>query len=121
MLLIMAKVGRPRKFSKKRVKELQCAFEEYINNTEIPIINEFTYQQGIIRQNLYDYEEFSTLLKKCTEKKEMAIEKGMLIGELVPSASIFALKQLGWSDKKEVEHSGNVGVNIVDDIDEADE
>lgn len=112
----MAKVGRPRKFSKKQVKELMCAFEEYIQNTEVPIINEFTYQQGIIRQNLYDYPEFSTLLKRCTEKKEVALEKGMLSGNMPPAAAIFSLKQLGWSDKKEFEHSGNIGVQIIDDI-----
>jgi hypothetical protein len=112
----MAKVGRPRKFSKKQVKELMCAFEEYIQNTEVPIINEFTYQQGIIRQNLYDYPEFSTLLKRCTEKKEVALEKGMLSGNMPPAAAIFSLKQMGWRDKHEVEHNGSMKISVIDDI-----
>ena len=117
----MAKRGRPRKFSQKRVKELQEAFEEYINTTQVPIIADFATKENILRESLYDYEDFSTLLKRCVQKKESALEKCMLSGDLVPSAAIFSLKQLGLSDKKEVEHSGNVGVQIIDDIEEEDE
>ena len=122
-VVIMAKHpgGRPRKFSKKRVKELQDAFEEYIDSHEIPIVAEFAYTNNILRENLYDYPEFSTLIKKCIGKKEANLEHGMLSGGMPPAAAIFSLKQLGWSDKKEFEHSGNIGVQIVDDIEEADD
>ena len=112
----MAKVGRPKKFNKKRVEELMGAFEEYIDSHEVPIVAEFAYINNILRESLYDYKEFSTLLKKCIAKKEANLERGMLCGDMPPAAAIFSLKQLGWSDKREVEHSGGIGVQIIDDI-----
>jgi len=101
--------GRPRKFTRKQEKELLQAFEEYIDTEDIPIIVDFCTKRKILKQNLYDREEFSTLLKRCTAKKEAALEKGMLYGDLVPSAAIFSLKQLGWSDKQQTEISGKDG------------
>jgi len=117
----MAKVGRPRKYSKKRVKELMTAFDNYIDNTDVPTIAWFAYQARIERCTLYDYQEFSTLIKRCIDKKEGALEQGMLSGEMPPAAAIFSLKQLGWSDKQDINHSGSIGVQIVDDIKEEDE
>jgi len=112
--------GRPRKFTRKREKELLKSFEEYIDNNDIPIIVDFCTKEKILKQNLYDREEFSTLLKRCTAKKEAALEKGMLKGDLVPSAAIFSLKQLGWSDKQEIAHSGRDGgpirITTADDL-----
>lgn len=108
--------GRPRKFTKKRIKEIIADFEDYISFTEVPIVAEFAYQQNILRESLYDYPEFSTVLKKCIAKKESQLEKLALSGKVSTPMAIFSLKQIGWSDKKEVEHSGGVGVTIVDDI-----
>jgi len=105
----MAKVGRPRKYSKKRVKEIMEEFEAYIDNTEVPTIAWFAYQARIERTTLYDYPEFSTLIKRCIDKKEGALEQGMLSGEMPPAAAIFSLKQLGWSDKQEIAHTGKDG------------
>ena len=41
--------------------------------------------------------------------EELAIEKGN-------GGIVFLLKNYGYNDKQEIEHSGNIGVNIVDDI-----
>lgn len=98
--------GRPRKFSDAQIKELQVAFEKYIDKTPIPIIVEFCSQNKIIRQNLYDYSEFATLLKQCTEKKEANLEKLALLGKINVTQAIFSLKQLGWSDKQQTEITG---------------
>ncbi len=108
--------GRPRKYNKKEVDDLLVKFEKYIKNTKIPIIVDFCAKNGIIKQTLYDYPEFSTLLKRCTEKKEANLEILTLKGSINAPMAIFSLKQLGWSDKKEVEHSGSLGVTIIDDI-----
>jgi len=105
----MAKVGRPRKLKAKEVKDLLCAFEEYIDNTDVPIIAGFAYQARIDRTKLYDYPEFSTLIKRCIDKKESALENGILNGSIPPAAGIFSLKQLGWSDKQEIAHTGKDG------------
>ncbi len=110
-------VGRPRKYSAKRVKEICKALEEYIENTEIPIVAEFAYKNDIVREELYKYEEFGTLLKKLIAKKETVLEKGMLSGDLVPSAAIFSLKQVGWSDKQQTEITGKGGGPIRSEVD----
>ncbi len=108
--------GRPRKYTKDQVDEIIAKFEEYIKYHDVPIIAEFAYENDIIRESLYDYQEFSTVLKKCTAKKEAALERGMLSGKFPPAAAIFSLKQLGWSDRHELEHSGNMGVTLIDDV-----
>ena len=62
------------------------------------------------RQSFYDYEkegEFSYTIKKARLKIESCYEQNLHSGN--PSGSIFALKNLGWSDKQEIEHSGDIG------------
>jgi len=99
--------GRPRNFNPEQMQELVKKFEEYIDNTDVPIIAEFAYKNNILKQELYDWPEFSNLLKKCVAKKESQLEKGALANKLNPTMCIFSLKQLGWKDRQEVN-------NIVD-------
>jgi len=94
--------GRPRKFNEKQIKEIQDKLERYIEENNIPIIVEFAYKNNVSRDDLYDYKEFSTLLKKCIAKKEANLERLSLNRETFTPGIIFSLKQLGWSDKKEV-------------------
>lgn len=62
------------------------------------------------RQSLYDYEKdakFSYIIKKGKARIEHNYEKA-LHGEK-PTGAIFALKNMGWDDKTQLDHSGNVG------------
>jgi predicted CopG family antitoxin len=104
--------GRPSLFTSEELERLKQDFEQYIQDNTIPIVAEFAYQHNLTKQYLYDREEFSDLLKKCVQKKEANLEKGALAGKLTPSVAIFSLKQLGWTDKQELTHSGEVGVVI---------
>jgi len=79
---------------------------EYTDNTEVPIVAEFAYLNDIPRQYLYDMPELADALKRLIDKKEFALEKGMLTAKLNPTGAIFSLKQLGWSDKQETTHKG---------------
>ena len=97
------KGGQPRKYSDNEIEEYKKKFEEYIDNNPIPIIAEFAYQNNILRETIYDYNEFATLRKKAIAKKESNLEKGALSNKLNPSMAIFSLKQLGWTDKKSIE------------------
>jgi hypothetical protein len=90
--------GRPRQYDRA---DLARQFEAYIEATEIPIVAEFASQRGVPRFLLYDWPEFSTLLKNCTDKKEAALERKALAGEINVVMAIFGLKQLGWSDRVE--------------------
>ena len=113
--------GRPRKYDGA---ELAVKLEKYINETEIPIIAEFAYQNNIPKARLYEQPELEELLKRCTAKKEAALERKSLAGEVNTTQAIFSLKQLGWRDQKQHEHTGPGGgpitVKIVDDIDDQD-
>ena len=108
--------GRPKTYDDEQVAEIAEKLAEYIAITTIPIIAEFAYQNDIPRHALYDYDEFSTLLKKMIDKKEANLERMCLNKEIERTMAIFSLKQLGWKDKTETEHSGSVGINIVDDV-----
>ena len=108
----MAKVGRPPKVKEQDMPELVRRFEDYIKSTEVPIIAEFAYQNGFGKQYFHEREEFSNLIKMATAKKEATLEKKTLTGEYNPAMAIFSLKQLGWKDKQEIEHSGTLDVDI---------
>lgn len=86
--------GRPPNLSPARIKELKAKFEKYIDDTDIPILAEFAYQNDISRQSLYDYEQFSTLREKCINKKSANLQKFGLFNVTNPAVTIFSLKQL---------------------------
>lgn len=109
--------GRPRKYNDEQVKEIVDKLTKYIDNTDMPIVAEFAYYNDIIREELYDYSEFSTLLKKLICKKETYIEREGLLGRINPTMAVFSLKQLGWSDRREI--SGPEGKAIEITIDKA--
>ena len=89
--------------------QLLADLEAYTENTEIPIIAEFAYQHGLNRSSIYEIAEVSDALKKLTAKKEAALERLMLSGKPnVAAGAIFSLKQMGWSDRTEVKHSGEL-------------
>ena len=102
--------GRPREYPRA---ELLGKFAQYIADTEIPIAAEFASSNGFSKGLLYDWEEFSDLVKLCASKKEEALERLGIRGELNTSMAIFSLKQLGWSDKQESTLRGDKEAPIV--------
>lgn len=61
------------------------------------------------RQSLYDYEkkvEFSGIIKKARLMVEMSYEQRL--GNQSCAGAIFALKNMGWRDKQEHDHTLNV-------------
>jgi hypothetical protein len=105
-------MARPRSRTQTQDEQLFDRFKKYIDNTTLPIIAEFAYMNDIERQYLYDNQMFSTLLKKCTAKKEANLEKGALTGKLNPNMAIFSLKQLGWKNNQETEGKTTPTINI---------
>ena len=105
----MPKVGAPvTVFTPERKKELVILLRKYIHETEIPILAEFAYINDVVRSSLYSVPEFSTLLKRLVAKKEFALERKSLDGKINTTQAIFSLKQLGWRDRQEIEHSGGI-------------
>ena len=112
--------GRPPKMT---TKKLIAAAYEYMESAPVPNITEFALQQGYERSYLYQRAEIeknkgkpelSNTIKMISQLKEVKLEKLALSGLCPPNFAIFALKQLGWTDKveqtidAEVENTGGV-------------
>jgi len=115
----MASRGQPRKF--KNAKELQKCLDKYREYLEEsgkpPTIAGLAYYTGINRQTIYNYEKdeqyFGTIKKfrdwVIMTYEETAVEKGN-------AGVIFLLKNYGYTDRQELQHDGQMGVTIIDDI-----
>lgn len=125
--------GRPALF--KSPEDLQDAIQAYfefckpkIEDGELKSLGENVTITGLAlylgfesRQSFYDYEkheEYSYIIKKARLQVENGYEKNLYSKN--PAGSIFALKNMGWTDKQEIdqktEHSGTVGftgINII--------
>jgi len=102
-------MARPREWDREALCE---EFFQYVENTDIPIVAEFAYTRGISRDQLYAMEELSDALKACIAKKEFALESKALKGDVNCTMAIFSLKQLGWKDVQQREHSGATSITI---------
>lgn len=61
------------------------------------------------RQSFYDYEKkegFAYIIKRARMRVEQAYEKNLQRADLSHTGSIFALKNMGWTDRQEISHSG---------------
>jgi len=116
----MAKVGRPRIV--ETPEEFEQAAAEYfteaadegrpITITGLALALGFSSRQG-----LYDYEdrpEFSGIVKRCRLTVEYAYEGRLW--ENNPTGAIFALKNMGWSDRQQHELSGPGGTPIPTEV-----
>ena len=107
-------MARPLKYT---VEDVQNLIDDYFDNTPK---DEYTIT-GIAllfgsRQLLIDYEkrdEYSDIIRNAKLKVENSYEKA-LRGKFFAGA-IFALKNFGWSDKMETEHTINQPIQIVID------
>ena len=108
----MNKSGRPLKF--KTVKELQEKIDAYFADCEEtgePLtVTGLALALDTTRETLMDYQEkdggYSDAVKRAKLRIENAYEK-RLLGR-GNGGDIFALKQFGWRDKQEMEHSGSI-------------
>jgi len=100
------KKGRPLLFESE--EEMQEAIDRYFDTAKTPTISGLAYELGFVsRQSFYDYEkrdDFSYTIKRARLRIEMMYEE-KLVGNNV-AGPVFALKNLGWSDKQEISHSG---------------
>lgn len=133
----MGKPGRPPKYKtaeelEKKINEyfeVECKDEVIETNGKIaikhnpPTISGLALYLGFLnRRSIYDYiardESFSHTIKKAVAKIEDYAEKQLFVGN--STGAIFWLKNKGWSDKKELQHSGNVDTTINITIDDED-
>jgi hypothetical protein len=108
--------GRPRVFNSP--EELQSAIEDSFALSESKskkiTITGLAYDLGFeSRQSFYDYEkngEYSYVIKRARLFVESKYEESLSDGK--PVGAIFALKNMGWADKQEIDqttkHSGEI-------------
>jgi hypothetical protein len=101
--------GRPKKYTDEYLAELLESLEVYIEETDIPILKEWCVSVGVPSKHVYDFEALSDPIKTLIDKKEANLERKALQGEVDKTMAIFSLKQLGWSDQRKIEHSGDAG------------
>jgi hypothetical protein len=131
--------GRPPLFSS--ALELQEKIDEYFDKSEGQLIEADNEDEEDIkvrgynititglalylgfesRQSIYDYEErgeYSYIIKRARLQVENAYESNLYSKN--PTGSIFALKNMGWRDRTEVEsHNTNTNFNIEPTTEEA--
>ena len=104
-----------RKFNS--AEELQNRIDDYISQCEEDekpmTYSGIAYHLGFAsRQSIWEYskrtDELSLPIKRAMLRIEQSYEEG-LYGRS-PTGSIFALKNRGWSDRTEIEHSVNTEV-----------
>lgn len=124
----MADVGRPPKYTS--VDEIQRAISDYFENpttkqviigkgdsqqvVDLPVltITGLAYHLGFeSRQSFYKYEDdpiFCYTIKRARLFIENDYEKQLQVGNT--TGAIFALKNFGWTDKQDIEHSGQIKI-----------
>lgn len=101
--------GRPPRFDTPR--ELEDAIDSYFEtHPDHPTQTGLALHLGFeSRQSLFDYKErqdFSYTIKRALSRIDNEHEKRLYEGK--NTGSIFYLKNRGWSDKSEIEHSGEL-------------
>lgn len=91
----------------------------YVGKDKIPMQVEVPTITGLCnflgfesRQSFYDYEkkeDFTYIIKKARQRIEQEYEELLQWGNTV--GAIFVLKNMGWSDKQELEMSGNLATD----------
>jgi hypothetical protein len=99
-------MGRPRIYNS--VEDLDKAVEEYFTDREKPTVTGLALALGFAdKTTLYEYRdrpEFSYPIKRALTMIEMYHEENL--GSNNVAGRIFALKNMGWKDKQEIETSG---------------
>ena len=109
--------GRPPIFdSPEQMQEIADKYLLECDERKVrPTITRLCYNLGFeSRQSFYDYEkreQFSYIVKRLRLWIESGYEEALSNNS--PTGAIFALKNMGWKDKSEVEQSGTVIKQIV--------
>ena len=125
------KPGRPIKYSYTEKQAILEALKTYIESEEYPSMPDFAVKQKISKRRIYEWakgekenadtkkqyplaEYFTELIELMNSKQERFIEINVMAGNITPSFAIFKLKQqgFGWTDKQEVDLSGDMSISI---------
>lgn len=107
--------GRPRKYDDPIELESECNkyFDKCIEDKKRPTVTGLALSLGFAsKQSLYDYEKdetFSYPIKRALTMIENALEEKLENNSV--AGVIFALKNMGWKDKTEVDNNTNLVIH----------
>lgn len=102
-------MARPKKWTERRRKEVRNRLFDYVRKHAKPSVADFCVREEIPRSKLYSWEEVKDALDLLRAKREKYWEEKLDDpNNKNTSGAIFALKQLGWSDRQEVNNTGEV-------------
>lgn len=118
--------GRPRTYSSP--EEFDAAVDEYVAVREADgkrlTWTGLALHLGFASRSAIDeyaqYEEFSYSVKRAKMLVENSYEERLGEEKLSAAGTIFALKNFGWKDKQETEHSGGLSLTVVTGIPDPD-
>lgn len=110
---IAREIWRAKKAAAYDWPKIKVALQEYIEQTEIPIMTEFASRNKVTADAIYTRPELGELVVLARDKKQAALESKALSGDVNVAMAIFSLKQMGWSDKVDNRHSGDSSNPII--------
>ncbi len=108
------KMGRPRKYTAAQAKKIiDRYFSEIEKSSRPPTITGLALALDTSRKVLCEWaereDELAAVITRAKSRVELYLEE-LLTTTRTPAGAIFALKNFGWSDRQEVEISGNLNV-----------
>lgn len=105
--------GRPLRYETEQ--ELIEAIQDYFNTETKPTLSGLAYHIDLSRQTLYDYKKgnkYSYIINKAKEAVESIYEQRLLYSDK-PTGVIFALKNMNWTDRQEIQQKTEITVPIM--------
>lgn len=126
---IIYTIGRPITYTYDKKIEILEKLVKYIEIEDYPTIPEFCVQNNICKQRIYDFanddrqnkddegkhllgEYFWDCIKRINEKQEAYMESKAMNNKIPIAFAIFKLKNLGWTDKQEIQADLDLKLNI---------
>jgi len=120
-------VGRPRDsddvWTPEHIEEVADAMWTYIQETPCPSLAEMCYKLHLRHQRISEHRALMEMRDELHAKRLAFIEKqGMALTKDDGSRGTFLIKmaanvgQFSFVERQELEHSGSIGVQIVDDV-----
>jgi hypothetical protein len=109
--------GRPVEWTDERIEELAESLWIWCQEHTACYLETFCAQQRTYPQKLSELAtrspKFSEALKVAKASCASHLAEATAGGEVPPAFGIFALKQHGWKDRQEVEHTGEITSKVV--------
>jgi len=106
-------VGQPPLYTNP--KELEIRIDKYFQVETKPTLSGLAYYIGMSRQSLYNYkkkEEYFDIINKARSKVEQIYEERLLYSDK-PTGVIFALKNMNWTDRQQIETKTELTIPIM--------